>query len=134
MITKFQIKTNKKRELIDVTDRVLEIISASGIKEGICAVYVPHATAALIVNENEMGLKEDILKFLENLVPKNDYLHNHIDNNAEAHIISSVLGTNRTFIVNDGELIRGTWQNIFFVELDGPRQSRQVIVKTISSN
>ena len=126
-----ELNTSKKRELVDITQPVEEFVQNSNVKDGICVVYVPHATGALIVNENEAGLKEDILNFIEKLVPKNQYLHNRIDDNAEAHIVSSIIGTEKTFIIEKGELIRGTWQNIFFVELDGPRKNRQVAIKVI---
>lgn len=133
MIKTFSIQTTEKRELIDITEQVDDIIAESNIEDGICVLYTPHATGALIVNENENGLKKDIMRYLETLVPKNDYKHNKIDNNAEAHILSSILGTERTFVIQNGEVIRGTWQNIFFVELDGPRPSREIVVKILKA-
>lgn len=128
----FEISTDKKRELIDITQHIEEFVKNSKVDNGICIVYVPHATAALLVNENEEGLKEDILNFIEKLVPKSDYKHNRIDDNAEAHIASSIIGTEKTFVIENSKLLKGAWQNIFFVELDGPRNSRRIIIKIIS--
>lgn len=126
------LNTNKKRELINITNLVEETVFESRIKEGIAIVFVPHATAAIIVNEDEQGLKEDILNWLEEVFPRNkDYAHNRIDDNADSHIASAVLSSSKAFPVSKGKLLRGTWQEIFFVELDGPRARRQVIVQVI---
>jgi len=123
--------THSKLELIDITADIEEIISSSKLIEGLCLVFAPHATCALYLNENESGLKEDMINFLQKLVPADDYRHNIIDTNAQAHILSSLIGTSIILPVQAGKLLRGTWQNIFFVELDGPRLRREVIVKPI---
>ncbi len=123
------VSSSKKRELIDITSQVEQAVRESGIKNGICHVFVPHATAAVIANEHESGLMEDILKALKDLVPPDKpWKHNLIDNNADAHILASIIGPSRSFPVEGGELVRGTWQNIFVVELDGPRGSRKVVI------
>ena len=128
----FRVSSSKRKELIDVTHKVEEIVRRSGVRNGICTVFVPHATAAVIANEHESGLMSDILNALEELVPPNKpWRHNLIDNNADAHILASIIGPSRTFPVRDGTLVRGTWQNIFVVELDGPRSSRRVIVTVV---
>ena len=127
------IQTTRRIELLDITDRVRAAVKESGIKEGICVVSTRHTTASIIVNENERGLKTDILDMLEELVPENkNYAHNSIDNNADAHLRAVLLGMTETIPVEDGHLVLGTWQSIFFVELDGPR-NRTVNVKTIKS-
>ncbi|OGD86903.1 hypothetical protein A2Z23_01405 [Candidatus Curtissbacteria bacterium RBG_16_39_7] len=126
---KFTFSTKTAGELLDITEKVEELVSASKISNGLCLIFVPHATAALYLNENEIGLKEDILDFFYKLVPPKAYKHNLIDNNAQAHILSSLIGTSITLPIEDGRLVRGTWQNIFFVELDGPRAHREVILK-----
>jgi len=95
-------------------------------------VSVPHATAALIVNEHEQGLLQDLLARIEALFPESSqYRHNAIDDNADAHVAAAFLGHNRAFPVTGGKVIRGTWQNLFLVELDGPRSRREVIVQVI---
>ena len=95
-------------------------------------VSVPHATAALIVNEHEQGLLQDLLARIEALFPESfPYRHNAIDDNADAHVAAAFLGHNRAFPVTGGKVIRGTWQNLFLVELDGPRSRREVIVQVI---
>ena len=96
-------------------------------------VSVPHATAAIIANENERGLLKDILtKISEDFPQSFQYAHNRIDDNADAHLAATFLGHSRTFPVEDHRLVRGTWQNIFVVELDGPRTRREVHLSVIS--
>ncbi|NIM46588.1 MAG: YjbQ family protein [Candidatus Aenigmarchaeota archaeon] len=130
MVKELTFSSSSKLELIDITSQIEEVVLNSKVEKGLCFISVPHATAAIILNENESGLKEDILKSFEKIVPPNsEYLHNQVDNNAQAHILSSILGQNKFLLVKDGRLIRGTWQNIFFVELDGPRSRRRVIIK-----
>ncbi|MDK6029483.1 secondary thiamine-phosphate synthase enzyme YjbQ [Ignisphaera sp. 4213-co] len=127
-----RISTTKQFELIDITDNVEKIVRKSGIKNGICLVFAPHATAAIVANEKEHGLMSDIITFVKELVkPEREWRHNIIDSNAHAHIGSSVIGADRVFPVVNGELVRGTWQNIFLVEMDGPRSSRNIIVVVI---
>lgn len=127
------IQTTRRIELIDITDRVRAALKVSDITDGICAVSTRHTTASIIVNENERGLRTDILDMLEELVPENkNYAHNSIDNNADAHLRAMLLGMSETIPVEDGHLVLGTWQSIFFVELDGPR-NRTINIKIIKS-
>ncbi|ABU81204.1 secondary thiamine-phosphate synthase enzyme YjbQ [Ignicoccus hospitalis] len=121
--------STKRKELIDITREVERAVAESGVEEGTCMVFVPHATAAVIANEHEHGLMSDILRALTELVPPDKgWEHNKIDDNADAHILASIIGPSRCFPVSGGRLVRGTWQNVFLVELDGPRHSRKVIV------
>lgn len=127
-----QLSTSDQFQLVDLTADLEELVRLSGIESGACVINVPHATASLIANENEEGVKKDIMGRIKALAPENlFYQHDQIDNNARAHVISSILGTDNIFIIDQGRLVRGTWQNIFFVELDGPRSSRRVVVKII---
>lgn len=127
------IRTTARNEIIDITDGVRTALKESGIKDGICVISTRHTTSGIIVNENERGLKNDILDMLDALVPDNkNYAHNSIDNNADAHLRAVLLGMSETIPVEDGHLVLGTWQSIFFVELDGPRE-RKVHVKIIRS-
>lgn len=123
------LETTRGVELIDITGRVKE--SLGGIISGVCIVFTPHTTTGIIVNENEDGLKGDILDLLNEIVPiRRGYRHDRIDDNAHAHLKSLLLGPSVAIPVENGELILGTWQRIFFVELDGPRR-RKVYVKMI---
>jgi secondary thiamine-phosphate synthase enzyme len=118
------LRTKAREELIGITRTVEEDVSFSGIKEGLCVVYVPHTTAAVTVNEHaDPDVRQDILKRLKALVPQ-DCAYSHIEGNSDAHIKSSLLGASQTVPVNEGRLVLGTWQGIFFCEFDGPR-SRQ---------
>lgn len=128
-----KLKTNNKFELIDITKRVEEIVEKSSIHNGLVLVYAPHATASIIVNENEAGLKEDIIDKVKEFTEPNSlkWKHNLIDSNAHAHIGSAFFGSERVFPLIDRRIIRGTWQNIFFLEMDGPRYNREVYVIVI---
>jgi secondary thiamine-phosphate synthase enzyme len=124
--------STERRELIDITSQVMAFVENSHVQSGICVVTVPHATAAVIANEHEDGLMRDILAKVDNLFPKSShYSHNAIDDNADAHLASAFLGHSRVFPVVNGSLVRGTWQNIFLVELDGPRSRRDVVLQLI---
>ncbi|HKM50734.1 MAG TPA: secondary thiamine-phosphate synthase enzyme YjbQ [Candidatus Bathyarchaeia archaeon] len=121
------LKSTVRRQLIDITAEVIRFVSDNDVTEGILTVSVPHATAAVIVNENERGLLSDIQAKIEELFPQTStYSHNEIDQNADAHLAATFLGHSRTFPIERKQLVRGTWQNIFLVELDGPRARRDV--------
>ncbi len=119
---KLKIQTSKRIELIDITSEIQEEIKKSKVAEGICVISTMHTTTAIIINENESGLKEDILNLLEKLVPKAEgYRHDAIDNNADAHLKALLLGASESLPISEGKLELGTWQRIFLAELDGPR-------------
>jgi len=125
----FEIRTSKRTDLIDITSEVEGSVRKSEVKNGICNVFVPHATAAVILNENEDGLVEDILDKIKKEFPSGaGYRHDRIDDNADSHLASSFLGQSKIMPIKDNMLLRGTWQQIFVLELDGPRSSRKVIV------
>ena len=108
------------------------VVRESGVKNGFCLVFAPHATAAIIANEHERGLVNDILRKIREEFPLDGkWEHNRIDDTAAAHLASAFLGAGRIFPVKDGRLVRGTWQNIFLVELDGPRSIRRVVVEVM---
>ena len=130
MLKEFNISTKKRYELIDITERVEKIVEESDIKDGLVLVFVMHSTVGILLNENEPGLKEDWLKIFKKITSGVDFAHNQTDNNADAHIIAGLIGNEKTLILENGRLIRGTWQQIFLVELDGPR-TRKVIIKII---
>jgi secondary thiamine-phosphate synthase enzyme len=130
LIERFAVSTERRIELVDVTGNVRAALGRLRGKSGICVVYVPHTTAAVTVNENaDPSVGMDINSVLSRLVPvRADYAHE--EGNADAHAKAALVGSSVTLMVEDGELVLGTWQGVFFCEFDGPRQ-RQVMVKTM---
>jgi secondary thiamine-phosphate synthase enzyme len=121
------LSTKAKYELIDLTETIEEIVANSQVATGLCLVHASHATAAIICNEHESGLIQDILRKVKEIFPPSaGYMHDRIDDNASSHIASALIGASRTFPIEDGQLVRGTWQNIFLLELDGPRSRRNI--------
>lgn len=127
------ISTSHKHQLIDITDEVEEIVKKSNIQKGICVLYVPHATGGITINENaDPNITKDIIKAVNKIVPEHDnYLHDAIDNNAAAHIKSTLTGVSKSIPIRSSRLMLGTWQNIFFTEWDGPRDSRKIMVELL---
>ncbi|RLE56101.1 MAG: YjbQ family protein [Thermoprotei archaeon] len=122
------IRTRNKLEVVNITHYVEDAVRESGIRDGICLVHAPHATAAIVANEYESGLVEDILTKIREEYPEDGrWKHNLIDYNAAAHLASAFIGASRIFPVRNGSLVRGTWQHILLIELDGPRTRRVVI-------
>ena len=113
------------REMIDLTGRLQEAVSASGVGEGICFLYNPHTTAGLSINEGaDPDVQRDILAGLDRIVPA-DYPYLHREGNSPAHLMTTLTGSSLTLFIHQGRLQLGTWQRIFFCEFDGPR-NRQV--------
>ena len=111
--------------MIDITDKVQEVVSKAKVSEGVCVVFCPHTTAGLTINENaDPSVKQDIINTLNKLVPENAG-YSHSEGNADSHIKSSLLGSSLNIIIEGGQLQLGTWQGIYFCESDGPR-SREV--------
>lgn len=124
----FSVKTGARFQMIDITDRVSAIVREGGIRSGICHVFVPHTTAAVTINENaDPSVPRDILAELDKVIPLNDN-YRHMEGNAAAHIKASMLGASETVFIENGILVLGTWQSIFFCEFDGPR-TRRVLVQ-----
>ena len=125
------VTTTSSREMIDLTGRMQQIVSASGIDEGICFLYNPHTTAGLIVNEGaDPAVQRDILGGLNRIVPS-DYPYLHEEGNSPAHLMTALTGSTVTVFISQGRLQLGTWQRIFFCEFDGPR-SRNVWWKIVA--
>ena len=123
------LSTSKRQELIDISGHIQEIVRKSKVKNGLCNIFAMHATGAIIINENaDPNICLDIIDALDKVVKEGVWRHDNIDNNAAAHIKSSILGPSETIPIKNSELQLGTWQSIFFSELDGPRQSRKVMV------
>lgn len=124
----FTISTRRQSEVVDVTDKVLSAVRESGVKNGLLLVLLPHATATMVLNEDEGGLKQDLLDKLDDLVPKQgNYHHDRIDDNAHAHLKSALFGAIPVLPIIEGRLVRGTWQNFLLIEEDGPRNRRMVV-------
>ncbi|MGC8937136.1 MAG: secondary thiamine-phosphate synthase enzyme YjbQ [Candidatus Methanomethylicaceae archaeon] len=127
-----RMNTAKRRELIDITDEVSTAVRESGISNGICVVHSMHSTSAIIINEAERGLMEDLLNKIDEDFPRGrGWLHNRIDNNADSHLAGAFIGPSVAIPVKDGSLCLGTWQSLLFVELDGPRSGRRVIIEVL---
>ncbi len=130
MLETLSFETQNRYQLIDITGEVEKILHKSKVESGLCLVFVAHSTAAIILTENESGLKNDWLKMLKKLVAGESFEHDRIDDNADSHLLSGLLGQGKVIPIEDNRLVRGTWQQIFLVELDGPR-TRKVNVKII---
>ena len=129
MQKEFYLSTKKKQELIDITSQVNSIIKKAKIKNGICNIFAAHATAAIIINENyDPNICLDLLDSLNKLIPSGIWRHDKIDNNADAHIKSAILGASETIPIKNNKLELGQWQSVMFAELDGPRDDRKIIV------
>jgi secondary thiamine-phosphate synthase enzyme len=128
---KFDVQTGSKEVLVDITRQVEEVVEKSGVKSGACIVYVPHTTAAVTINENaDPSVRQDVLMTLRKSVP-DSHPYAHTEGNAPAHAKSSIVGASITIPIEDGQLILGTWQGIFFCEFDGPRR-RHVYVQLLA--
>ncbi len=127
---RFEIHTRERTEFVDITRRVEEIVRGSGLRTGLCTVYVPHTTAACTVNEHaDPDVVRDMLMEVNKIVPFEDgYRHN--EGNSAAHIKASLFGTSQTIPIDQGTLVLGTWQGIFFCEFDGPR-TRRVLIQLV---
>ena len=129
---KFTVRSTDHTSIIDITQQIQSIVTASGIKNEICYVFIPHTTAGISINENaDPDVKSDILKEINKVIPFKDS-YRHMEGNSAAHIKSSLFGNTETIFLENGRLQLGTWQGIFFCEFDGPR-TRQVWIKLIPS-
>jgi secondary thiamine-phosphate synthase enzyme len=128
MLHKIELKTRSRVEFQDITARVRDIVTNSRVRGGLCYIFVPHTTAGIMINEHaDPAVVEDIAAQLDVMVPQHKS-YRHTEGNAPAHIKASILGDSKTLFIENGELVLGTWQGIFFAEFDGPR-SRNVLVK-----
>jgi len=123
-----EINTLERVEIQDITREVESVLRNSGISEGLLNVYSRHSTSGVVINENESGLIRDFQLALQKLIPEGaGYQHDRIDNNADSHIRGFILGGSQTIPVENSRMMLGTWQSIFFVELDGPRQRKLTV-------
>ncbi len=130
MTKSFYISSKERFELIEITDKIEDIIKENKFQDGLCFVFTPHSTAGVILTENEAGLKKDWISFFKKIISDFDFEHDQIDNNADSHILSGLIGQGKGLIIENNQIIRGTWQQIFLAELDGPRK-REIKIKLI---
>jgi secondary thiamine-phosphate synthase enzyme len=132
MVKYINIKSKSRTEFIDITEMVQNVVKEANVMKGICYLYVPHTTAGIIINEGaDPSVQRDILNTLNRLAP-HEMNYFHREGNADAHIKSTIVGTSVNMIIDEGKLLLGTWQSIFFCEFDGPRH-RRIAVKYISN-
>ena len=119
-----EIRTKAGEEIVDLTSEVRGIVASSGVKDGLCLIFVPHTTAAVTINENaDPDVRADILTALRRAVP-DSLPFAHSEGNSAAHVKASLIGSSVTVVVADGSLLLGTWQGIQFCEFDGPRDRK----------
>lgn len=125
-----EVKTLQRVEFKDITSQIQKLLRDSGIRDGICTVFVPHTTAGITINENaDPDIQHDMIKGLDRIAPfDNGYLH--AEGNSAAHIKASLMGSSQTIIIENGGLKLGTWQGVYFCEFDGPR-NRKVYIKIL---
>ena len=121
------IQTKKRKEIVDITDEISQIIQKNKIKDGVLHLFLTHTTAALTMADLDPGTDLDMLDAFEGIIPKLRYRHPHNPSHVPSHILSSLIGTSLTLLVENGELVLGTWQRIVLVELDGPKE-RNIII------
>lgn len=129
MMFKLTVQTYKRTSLIDITEKVRECVRESGITEGLATIYSPHTTAAVTINENaDPDVASDLIKSLNAVVPPVDF--DHMEGNSDAHFKTTIVGASQAVPVENGEMVLGRWQDIYFCEFDGPR-TRKCYVQII---
>ncbi|OSM00386.1 hypothetical protein MAIT1_00893 [Magnetofaba australis IT-1] len=126
-----KIPTPKAQCFVDITDEVARVVAQSGVKEGVCHLFIPHTTAGVTLNENcDPDVQRDMLKILESVVPTHgDY--RHAEGNSHSHVKASLMGASQTLIITEGRIVIGRWQGIYLAEFDGPR-TRQTVIKIVT--
>lgn len=131
MLIEFEVLSTNQCEMIDVDKKVRKIVAKSDISYGLCTVFVPHATCAVMINENyDPNICDDIHNVLKSLIPEGVHKHDKIDGNGAAHIKSSIIGPSESIPIKEGKLMLGTWQSIMVAEFDGPKK-RKVYVNIV---
>ena len=124
----FEIQTSQRNQMVELTDRVRRCVQSEGIRQGMVSVYVPHTTAGITINENaDPDVVHDMLRQLDEMVPWRQPFYKHGEGNSAAHLKASMMGSSVHVLIDEGKLVLGVWQGIWFCEFDGPR-SRQVMV------
>jgi secondary thiamine-phosphate synthase enzyme len=129
-MNRIDIRTGARVEFMEITQKVRDAVRASGVQSGVCYLFVPHTTAGVTVNEHaDPSVAEDIMAQLETMAPQNGN-YRHMEGNAPAHIKASLMGSFEALLIEDGKIVLGTWQGIFFCEFDGPR-NRTLLIKVM---
>lgn len=130
MLKTVQVTTQKRIEFVDITNIVKQAVTESGVRDGICLVYVPHTTCGITINEHaDPDVVRDIIYQLGKIVPESEN-YSHVEGNSDAHIKASIIGSSKNIIISDSKLMLGTWQGIFLCEFDGPRK-RNLYIKIL---
>jgi secondary thiamine-phosphate synthase enzyme len=125
------LRTKSRSEMIEITDRISALVAQRKIRDGLAIIHVPHTTAAITINENaDPDVKHDMLRKLDELIPKREPYYRHAEGNSDSHVKTSLVGSSVTVLIENGSLLLGQWQGIQFCEFDGPR-SREFQVKLI---
>lgn len=129
-----ELQTGKRQMLVDITAEVEEIVTESGVGQGVVCVYAQGATAAVMIQENwDDSVQEDVITLLTRLVPQGVWQHDRQDGNGDSHIKAGLVGPSETIPIQEGRLGLSRWQNIFFCEFDGPKRRRRVLCTVLSS-
>ena len=127
------VTTDRREQLIDITEEVKSVVRDSGARDGLVHVYAQGATAAIMIQENwDESVQTDVIHLLQKLIPAGVWLHDQQDDNGDAHLKSGIVGPSETIPIIDGELGLSTWQNIFFCEFDGPRTERKIVCTVLA--
>jgi secondary thiamine-phosphate synthase enzyme len=122
------VKTERRTQLVDVTDRVERAVAQAKVSSGVCYIYVPHTTAAVLINEHaDPDVAADVEATMDRLIPRNG-AYRHGEGNSDSHVKAALVGTSQVVFIESGKLALGRWQGIFFCEFDGPRE-RKILVK-----
>jgi secondary thiamine-phosphate synthase enzyme len=130
---RFEVRTAKRNEFVEVTEQVRRAVRGSGVREGLCVVYCPHTTAGMTINENaDPDVVHDMLLYLDRTIPQAQSGFRHGEGNSDSHIKSSLVGSSVTLIIDGGDIVLGRWQGVYFCEFDGPR-TRTFIVQVVGT-
>ena len=126
-----KVRTSARNEMVEVTDHLRQVVARRNIGEGMLVVYVPHTTAAVTINENaDPDVKHDMLEMLSQLVPQRERYYKHAEGNSDSHVKAAMAGHSVTVLVENGRLVLGRWQGVYFCEFDGPRE-RELLINPI---
>ena len=131
-MTRLTVETSRRTEFVEVTGRVRAAVAESGVSAGICVVYCPHTTAGVAINENaDPDVTRDMGLYLDRAIPQQQPGFRHAEGNSDSHIKSCMYGSSATLIIDDGDIVLGRWQGVYFAEFDGPRR-RELFVKIVA--
>ena len=129
------LETVSRETLVDITEQVKDVVTRSGVRDGIVTLYAQGATAAIMIQENwDESVQTDVVNLLRKLIPRGVWLHDAQDGNGDAHLKAGLVGPSETIPLIDGQLGLSTWQNIFFCEFDGPRADRRIVCSVLTDD